>query len=159
MINRGAVQVTMRTMTNAVPAAILLAVVLFVAGCTSGESGSVVITPENSYWFPAMSSVIGIGLSADYSGSEDVTYEWSADYGGFLLWTPEVIPCEPPCTANTTVWWTYMTGDSITPALDLPGAVLITAKVIDPGTGEVLAQSAVTLEKDENGGYSISPAD
>ena len=160
VINKDAIQVDMMISTGkglaAFLAVALLAAVLVAAGCLSAESSRVIIVPENSYWSPAMSSVIGIGLSADYSGSGNVTYKWTADYGGFLLWTPEVVPCGSPCTGTDTVWWTYVTEDSIPSVSDLPGEVRITVDAIDQGTGDTLAESAVMLERDENGGYSIS---
>lgn len=136
--------------------AIILAVTIATAGCVSSDTGVVTINPQNNCWSPAMSSVIGIGLSASYSGNEDVTYEWSADYGNFLLWTPEVIRCEPPCATTETVWWTYISGDEIPAAGGLPEEIHIKVNAINAGTGATLAESAAILEKNDYGAYCIS---
>ncbi|MBN1431196.1 MAG: hypothetical protein JW931_00310 [Methanomicrobiaceae archaeon] len=133
-------------------AAILLTLLLLAAGCISGESGQVEIIPENDYWSPPMSSAPGIGLSADYSGDGDVVYEWSADYGGFLLWTPEISQCSPPCITDKTVWWTYISEGEALPT-DLPEEVRIGVKAIDALSGKTVAESGITLTRTEDGGY------
>jgi hypothetical protein len=136
--------------------AIILTTAIATAGCTSADSGVVTINPQNSCWSPAMSSVIGIGLSANYSGKENVTYEWSADYGNFLLWTPKVIRCEPPCTTTETVWWTYISEDEIPAVGDLPEEIHIKVNATNAGTRDILAESTVILKKSGDGTYCIS---
>jgi len=131
---------------------LLLAAATIIAGCISDETGRVVIIPQNECWSPVMSSAVGIGLSAEYSESGDVIYEWSADYGGFVLWTPEIIPCDPPCTTSETVWWTYMQEGSPMPA-DLPEEVRVNVKAKEAHSGKTLAETAIVLVKNDDGTY------
>lgn len=144
------------TKTTALLAVILLAAAQAGAGCASGESGRVEIVPENDCWSPVMSSAVGIGLLAQYTGAEEATYEWSADYGGFLLWTPEVIRCRPPCITDETVWWTYITEEDHS-STDLPEEVHITVRATEKRSGEILAESGIVLYKAEGGSYCIEP--
>lgn len=136
----------------AVAAVLLLAAAPVIAGCISGETGSVVIIPQNECWSPVMSSAVGIGLSAEYSESGDVIYEWSADYGGFLLWTPEIVPCDPPCTTGETVWWTYIRDGSTIP-VDLTGEVRVHVKAKEAHSGKTLAETTIILVKRDEGTY------
>ncbi|GEM_PF-6977724 len=123
-------------------------------GCLSEDSGKVEIVPVNECWTSYMSSAVGIGLTAVYYGEEDVTFEWSADYGGFVLWTPEIITCDSPCTTDGTVWWTYMWRGGYTPEEDeLPGTVHVTVRAIENSSGRVMAESGIDLVKTDKGVY------
>lgn len=149
----------------AITATTLLASVLIVSGCVSEEKGEVIITPENDCWAPIMSSVIGIGLSAEYTGGDGVIYDWSSDFGHFLLWNnaSEVTGCAKcegcPCRTGETTWWTYIPENGDIPGEnELPDEVHITVTALDSFSGEKMAESGIIFLKTDYEGYCTETA-
>lgn len=54
----------------------------------SGTFENPVIKADRDTYHPTMSSTVGIGLTATFTGSKDIKFHWTTDYGYLLSWNP-----------------------------------------------------------------------
>ena len=136
----------------------ILAMLIAVSGCTdktkNQEERNFTIISDNTCWSPAMSSIIGIDMTPEYTGDGDYVFHWTATGESgpkvqFNSWGSEtngrIIKKGNDTWTNPgeTVWWYYGNFEPET----MPEKFTLKVEAVDKKTNETTAETEVKITR------------